>query len=32
MGELVTDPHEVERLAEERADENWDFCTWIKLE
>ena len=23
MGELVTDPHEVERLAEEREDENW---------
>jgi hypothetical protein len=25
MGELVIDPGEVERLAEEREDENWDF-------
>jgi Fe-S-cluster containining protein len=32
MGQLVTDPREVERLAEEREDENWDFCGWIKLE
>ena len=26
MMNLVTDPQEVERLAEEREDENWDFC------
>jgi Fe-S-cluster containining protein len=30
--ELVTDPREVERLAEEREDENWAFRDWIKLE
>ena len=29
---LVTDPQEVERLAEEREDENWAFRDWIKLE
>jgi len=29
---LVTDPREVERLAEEREDENWAFRDWIKLE
>jgi hypothetical protein len=32
MEQLVTDPHKVERLAEEHEDENWDFCNWIKLE
>ena len=32
MGKLVTDIHEVERLAEDREDENWDFRAWIKLE
>jgi len=32
MDELVTDPREVGRLAEEREDENWDFRNWIKLE
>jgi Fe-S-cluster containining protein len=32
MEQLVTDPHEVERLAEEHEDENWDFRNWIKLE
>ena len=32
MGGLVTDPGEVERLAEEREDENWEFRNWIKLE
>lgn len=29
---LVADPREVERLAEEREDENWAFRDWIKLE
>lgn len=29
---LVTDPQEVELLAEEREDENWAFRDWIKLE
>jgi Fe-S-cluster containining protein len=32
MGKWVTDPGEVERLAEEREDENWDFRNWIKRE
>jgi Fe-S-cluster containining protein len=32
MGGLVTDPRDVERLAEEREDENWDFRDWIKIE
>lgn len=25
MDKLVTDPREVERLAEDKEDENWDF-------
>jgi Fe-S-cluster containining protein len=29
---LVTDPQEVERMAEEREDENWAFRNWIKAE
>ena len=29
-GMLVTDPSEVERLAEKRADENWGFRAYIK--
>ena len=32
MSNLVTDPQEVERLAEEREDENWAFRDWIKVE
>lgn len=32
MGGLVTDPGEVERLAGEREDENWEFRNWIKIE
>lgn len=32
MSDLVTDPKEVERLAEEREDENWAFRDWIKME
>lgn len=32
MTKLVTDPQEVERLAEEREDENWAFRNWIKIE
>jgi hypothetical protein len=32
MPDLVTDPKEVERLAEEREDENWAFRGWIKME
>jgi Fe-S-cluster containining protein len=30
MIDLVTDPQEVERLAEELEDENWEFRNWIK--
>jgi len=30
MDRLVTDPRKVERLAEDREDENWDFRGWIK--
>jgi hypothetical protein len=31
MRNLVTDPQEVERLAEELGDENWEeFRVWIK--
>jgi Fe-S-cluster containining protein len=30
MSDLVTDPKEVERLVEEREDENWDFRDWIR--
>jgi Fe-S-cluster containining protein len=32
MSDLVTDPEEVERLAEEREEENWEFRGWIKME
>jgi Fe-S-cluster containining protein len=32
MPDLVTDPKEVERLAEEREEENWAFRSWIKME
>jgi Fe-S-cluster containining protein len=32
MRPLVTDPGEVERLAIELEDENWDFRDWIKRE
>jgi len=32
MAKLVKDPREVERLAEEREDENWAFRSWIKME
>jgi len=28
--EIVRDPKQVERLAQERKDENWDFRAWIK--
>ena len=28
--ELVIDPREIRRLAEQREDENWDFRNWIK--
>jgi Fe-S-cluster containining protein len=30
MGQWVTDPKEVGRLAEALEDENWDFRNWIK--
>ncbi|MCD6434460.1 MAG: YkgJ family cysteine cluster protein [Candidatus Diapherotrites archaeon] len=30
MKHLVTDPQEVERLAEELEDENWEFRVWIR--
>jgi hypothetical protein len=30
MSTLVADPHDVERLAEGREDENWAFRAWVK--
>lgn len=30
MKNLVTNPQEIERLAEELEDENWEFRVWIK--
>jgi Fe-S-cluster containining protein len=32
MTGVITDPQGVERLAEEREEENWAFRNWIKLE
>lgn len=32
MGKVVTDPAQVEHLAEKREDENWAFRGWIKCE
>jgi Fe-S-cluster containining protein len=30
MGDLVSDPNEIERLAAEKEDENWSFRAWLK--